>query len=83
MGQAHPEGEEAPSPGTAALMQIKRVTSDGWVNLGAPAQGYHGRDVQISVLSTGSVLITLDDTPVLIDIKPRLIPPKHKELSGG
>ena len=67
-------------------MQTRRVTPEGLLLLGHEAEraGYTaGRVVQVSVLSTGSLLVTLDDTPVLIEIQPRLIPSKHKELPGG
>jgi hypothetical protein len=67
-------------------MQTRTIIGQGVLRLGEEAEraGYTpGRVVRVSVLSTGSLLVTLDDTPVLIDVKPRLIPAKHKELPGG
>lgn len=55
-------------------MEKGRVNDNGTLDLGvvARAAGYRpGTWVEIVVLSTGSVLITQDDSPVLLELKLR------------
>lgn len=68
-------------------MHTTTIASDGSIRLDTAqlrALGYRpGRVVQVVVASTGTLLVSLDDAPVTVEVPARALPARERRMLGA